>query len=411
MSSASRVSSCLLALSLILTGPALAQSQSVPGSSQSSGESAVRAVVENYFARYGAKDIDGMMSLWSEKSPDFASFKQNLQRLFAAEDSSVSDPAISRVKVESEKASLRAMANLTAVNLKSKQKREQRIVRNFAFVREGEQWKVWRSVPAEDDLAAALVKARTEAERTELMAEEKELVTGDLARALTSQGDRFANRREFPQAIIIYALAINLTEQIGNHPEIAVTLHNLGHVQRVQGNFAQAMESFQKSLAMSEALDEQLGIGRALLSLGMVYWSQGDFAQALEHNQKSLTIFEALNNSYAIASLLNNIGNIHRYQGDYKQALDYYLRSLGIQQESNDAYGTMSTLGNIGVVYSSQGNFARALEYYQKSLSLSEAKDDKEGIAITLGNIGVIHRKQGNYEQALDYYQREPGDE
>ncbi len=409
MSLTSRVSLWLLALSLSLINPALAQPQSsssVPSSPPSSAESAVRALVEKYFVRYAAKDLDAVMSLWSEKSPDYASLKQNLQRQFATEDFSVSDTVISRVKVESDKARLRAMTNLTALNLKSNRKREQRIVRNFAFIKEGELWKIWRAAPAEEDLAEALVKAKTEAERVELLAGEKELATVDLARALNSQGDRFAIRGEYPQALVIYTLANGIAEQIGDQSEIASTLHNLGRVHRSQGNFAQAMEYFRKSLAISETLGEQAGIGRTLLGMGMVHWLQGDFTQALEHYQKSLTIFEALNNNADIARVLNNIGNIHRYQGDYVQALEYYSKSLVIQQELNNTFGILSSLGNIGVVYAAQGNFAKALDYYQKSLAMSEAENDKEGIAITQGNIGVLYRKQGNYEQALDYYRK-----
>ncbi|HKY03622.1 MAG TPA: CHAT domain-containing protein [Blastocatellia bacterium] len=364
------------------------------------------AVAEKYFALFAAEDLDGVMSLWSEKSPDYGSIKKDLQRQFATEDSSVSDFAVSRVKVENEKATLRATTNLTAVNLKSREKREQRIVRNFAFVREGGEWKVWRSAPAEDDLAEAMVRARTEAERADLLAGEKELVTVDLARALTRQGDRFANRGEYPQALAVYPLAISMAEQVGAQSEVANTLHNSGHVHRVQGNFAQAMECFQNSLAISKALGDRAGVGRMLLGIGLVHWLQGDFTKALEHYRESLTIFEALDNKYAIASLLNNIGNIHRYQADYAQALEYYRRGLKIHEELHNTDGILGSLGNIGVVYSAQGNFARALDYYRKSLAMSEAANDKQGIAITLGNIGVIHRKQGNYAQALDYYEK-----
>ena len=191
-----RVSLCLLALSLSLINSSLAQPQSssVPPSPPSSPESALRAVVEKYFLLYAAKDIEGVMRLWSDKSPDYASFEQNSQRQLATEDVRFSDPVISRVKMESEKASLRAMTNLTATNLKSNQKREQRMARSFAFVREDGKWKVWRSAPAEDDLAEALVSAKTEAERSKFLAEEKELVTVDLARALNSQADRFTSR-------------------------------------------------------------------------------------------------------------------------------------------------------------------------------------------------------------------------
>ncbi len=344
--------------------------------------------------------------MWSEKSPDYASLKQNLQRQFATEDFSFSDSVISRVKVESEKASLRVTTNLTAINLKSNQKREQRIVRNFAFVREDGKWKVWRFASAEEDLAEALVKAKTEAERAELLAEEKELETENLARALSSQAGRFYARGEYPQALMIFNLAQSIAEQIGDRYEIVRTLRNIGHVHRSLGNNAQALEYFRKSLAMSEALDEQTGIGLALMGIGLIHVAQGNYPQALEHYRKSLTIFETLNNKDFMARVLNNIGTLLRYQGDYAQALDYYRKGLAIHQEFDNKYGIVTSLGNIGVVYGSQGNFAKALGYYQKSLAISEAEDDKEGIAITLGNIGVLHRKQGNYAQALDYYRK-----
>jgi CHAT domain-containing protein/tetratricopeptide (TPR) repeat protein len=409
MSVASRVSCCLLALSLSLISPSAAQlqsSSSTPDPLSSSTETAVRAVVEKYFVLYGAKDLDAIMGLWSVKSPDYASHKQDLQQQFANEDFSTGDLLISRVKMEGERASLRAMTNLSAVNLKSKQKREQRLARNFALVLEDGQWKVWRSAPAQEDLAEALAKARSEAERAELLAKEKELVTVDLTRALNIQGDHYANRNEYTQAQMLYTLAYSLAEQIEDRHEIARTLHNLGHIHRLQGNFAQAIEYFQKGLAINQALGDEAAIGRTLLGIGMARWLQGDFAQALENYQKSLAIFEARKNSTAIATLQNNIGNIYRHQAEYARALEYYHKSLKTRQELKDTLGILSSLGNIGVVYSAQGNFAKALDYYQQSLAMSEAENDKEGTAITLGNIGVLHRKQGNYTQALDYYQK-----
>ena len=81
---------------------------SVPNLSQSSLDTDVRAVVEQYFARYATKDLDGLLSLWSAKSPDYAALKKDLERQFAAEDYRLSAPSISRIKVEGEQASLRA---------------------------------------------------------------------------------------------------------------------------------------------------------------------------------------------------------------------------------------------------------------------------------------------------------------
>src|SRR5215510_12409522 len=180
---ASRVSLLLLASSLSLSSAVFSPFQlsaSVLNAPQSSAETEARALVEKYFALYAAKDLDGLMGLWSQRSPDYASLKQSLQRQFATGDYRFSLQAISRVKAEGEKVSVRAAASLTTTDLKNKQPRERPIVRNFALVREEGEWKVWRFVPAESDLAEALAQAETEKERAGLLAEEKELATSEL---------------------------------------------------------------------------------------------------------------------------------------------------------------------------------------------------------------------------------------
>src|SRR5262249_37883126 len=96
-----------------------------------SDEAALRAVVEKYFAVCSKKDLAGVIVLWSEKSPYLTTYKQNLQHQLTSEDLSFGSPAISRVRMESEKASLRVMIALTSINLKSQQKSEQQLVRIF----------------------------------------------------------------------------------------------------------------------------------------------------------------------------------------------------------------------------------------------------------------------------------------
>src|SRR5262249_50910448 len=135
-------------------------------------EAALRSIVEKFFSAYGKKDLAGVVALWSEKSPNLATSKKTLQQRTASEDQSFSNPAISRVKVEGEKASLRVTIALTTINLKTQQKSEQRLVSNFEFVKEGGEWKVWRYFLAAEDLAGTLVKVDSKAEQAKLLAEE-----------------------------------------------------------------------------------------------------------------------------------------------------------------------------------------------------------------------------------------------
>jgi len=446
---ASRVSLLLLASSLSLSGAVFSpvqSSASVLNASQSSAETEARALAEKYFALYAAKDLDGLMGLWSEKSPDHSSLKQNLERQFATESYSLSLPTISRVKVEEDKVSLRATAHLTVIDLKSNQKRELQIARNFAMVREERNWKVWRCAPAEEDLAEALVKVENEVERAKLLAEEKELVTSELVRAMIGQGYRLYLQSKFDQSIAIYRLSQSIAEQIGDKAGIARALNDIASMYNIQGDNARALEYLQRSLAMSEAGGDNVGIARALITIGEIQFQQGDFAQALEHFQKSLEIckaleikagiarnlrdigevhlrqgdyaqalaytqkclamFEAEGNKPWIAGALNSIGIIHSSQGDYAQALEYYRKSLAVNEEMGEKGLTASVLTNMGEVNLLQGDYAQALERYQKGLSIFESIGYKVGIASALDSIGSVHNLQGNYAQAVEYYQK-----
>src|SRR5215470_7651614 len=281
---ASRVSLLLLASSLSLSSAVFSpvqSSASVLSASQSSAETEARALVEKYFALYAAKDLDGLMRLWSQRSPDYASFKQRLERGFATEDYRFSLPAVSRVKVEGEKVSLRAAMSLTAIDLKNNQPRERPIVRNFAMVREEGKWKVWRFVPAENDLAEALAQAKTGKERAELLAQEKELVNSELVRALCAQGSRFVDQGNYQQALDIFHLARGVGEQIGARAALGDALHGIGHVHYSQGDYAQALEFYQKSQAIMETEGNKFGVAQVLNNIGRVHDAQGDYAQAL----------------------------------------------------------------------------------------------------------------------------------
>src|SRR5262249_39603119 len=139
------------------------------------------------------------------------------------------------------KASLRTTIALTSINLKSQQKSEQRLVCNFEFVKVGEEWKVWRYAPAAKDLAGALVKAKSEAERAGLLAEEKELVGVELGRALLTQGQQLNGQGNYKRAIDIYKLALEIAGQLGDKGVTANALRGIGNAHSSQGNYTEAL--------------------------------------------------------------------------------------------------------------------------------------------------------------------------
>jgi tetratricopeptide (TPR) repeat protein len=341
---------------------------------QADEEKSLRALVEKYFALYAAKDVEGVFSLWSAQAPEYATLKSNWQRQFATADYRANLPAISRLKVEGEKASLRAMVTLTTTDLKSKQQRERQIARNFDLLSEKGVWKVWRVSPAENDLAEALMKVQTEAGRAALLAQEQELVTSELVRALVEQGDRWRNKADYPQALASYRLAQSIAEQIRDQLGIATTWYTIGLVLDSQGNYAQALDHYQQSLALFESLGNQAGIAQNLNAMASVHWSQGNYAQALESYQKCLSIHEALDNKTGIAYALGNLGSLHYSLGNYAQAMDYNQQTLARLEALGEKRYLPGVLNNMAIVYDAQGNYAHAIKRGLKSTLRSQTK-------------------------------------
>src|SRR5215475_11918512 len=250
-------------------------SRAQSAASTTSEDAALRAVVESYYVAYGKKDLAGVMALWSEKSPNLAACRQSLERQFASEDLSYGSPAVSRVKVENEKASLRATIALTSVNLKSQQKSERRLILSFELVKEGGAWKVWRSASAAEDLAEALVKTSGKTERTALLTEERELVTAELGQALLTKVQRLFNQGGYNQAKEINELALEVSERFGDKSAMARALAGIGRAYASQGDNAQALEQHQRGLKISEEIGDKAGIARALINIASVHNARG----------------------------------------------------------------------------------------------------------------------------------------
>jgi CHAT domain-containing protein/Tfp pilus assembly protein PilF len=393
----------------LLSSLALPQygSRALPRSSASQLEQpAPHTLVEKFFAAYTTKDLDGFMSLWSAKSPDFASRRQTMRELFSTHDHfRFEGLTVGKVTLEAEKASVRARLLMNADDLKMGKPALGfgRWTRNFYLVREDGGWKVWRESGAEDELASALATATSKAGRDALLAAEPELLTAELWEALSRDGHRHLLLGNYGAAAVHFNLAQEIAERIGDQRGIAAALLGGSTVNRVGGKYAQALEYSLKSLRLSEELGNKAGIADALNELGNINLSEGNAAQALVFLQRSLTLREGLADRVGIANSLNNIAISHRRLGDYGLAAEYYQKSFALAEASGNKLLMARTLHNLGALESHLGNYEPALAYYRRSLPLNEELGNKAGVASTLLNIGLSQRLLGNYGVALEY--------
>ena len=398
-----------LRLSLILVAALCVQPFNHAQNNPPDAEPALRSVVDELFAAYAKEDIDSYLKLWSPKSPDLEVRRKALHDLFTANEKiEVKSLSLSKVKVESEKASVRVALEITALNVKTGKPAQGfgQTNRAFEFIKEEDRWKVWREAAAEETLAAALVSAKTESERASLLAAEKDLMTVELRKALIAEAEKLRTQGNYTQALAVFDLTYRIAEQNGDKSGVASALRGIGGVKYNQADYKAALEYYQKSLSLSEAAGDQQLTANVLRGIGLIHYLQGNYVRSLEYYEKSRALKEALDDKRGLALLQTDIGSLHYMWGNPSLALDYYRKGLERSEAVGDNYLIAYALNSIGLVYSGEGNYQLALEYYQKSLTVSEQLENKRLTADTLSKIGTANYSQGNYGLALAYYDR-----
>jgi CHAT domain-containing protein/tetratricopeptide (TPR) repeat protein len=395
-----------IVLGVLLLLTLLFDSQSL---AQSSDEAAIRKLAQSYFAAYARKDLDTLTQMWSDKSPDLAQTKARLKEFFSLNNQiETRNLSLSRFNIEGDHASALAQVEVSAIDVKTGKPSagSGKMNRAISFAREASQWKVWRDAPAEEDLASALIAAKTDGERSALLEKGKDLQTAELWKSLISQGEKLSLRGDYPQALGAYALARTIAEQIGDKTGIVRALDLTGVVLARQGSYGLSLDLLHQSLALGESLGDKALVAAPTYHIGVVHYLQSDYELALEYYTKTLALGEASGSKLDIAASLTGIGIIHYRHGRYDLALDYYHRALLLREELGSSLGIAYALGNIGTVYHVLGNYSLALEYHQKDLALLESVGAKPDAITTLHNIGLVYESQGNYRLALEYQQK-----
>jgi CHAT domain-containing protein/Tfp pilus assembly protein PilF len=376
---------------------------------QTADEIALRAVVEQFYAVYSKEDLPGFASLWSAKSPDLAARQQALEKLFADNDKiEVKSLSTRKAKVEGERASIRAEIELNAVEAKTGNpaKGFAKTHRNFTFVKEEGKWKIWQERSAAEELTNTLAKLKTEEERAQLLAEEKELLTGELIRSLVQRGNAIRRQGDYPLSVVLYQLAQSLAAQLGDKFLAAGALHMLGITHYFMGDVEVALHHMQSSNEVFQALGDKRNIAMVSNSFGNVYTGQGNYRLALEYYEKARSISDELGDKTGLAQALTNIGIVQYQQGNFDLAMELYEKSLAIETQLGNKYNVAGAFHNIGMTHAIKGNYSEALTYYQRTLAVGEEMKAQPGIALTLASMGGLYRHQSKFREALEHFEK-----
>lgn len=254
---------------------------------------------------------------------------------------------------------------------------------------------------AEDQMAARILTAKTEAELGKLLEEKKELKTPKLIRVLVNEADKLRNSGKVAEAIIIYERARDIAESIGDRAGMALAIDRTGNAYFRQDNYAKALELHARALVIREQLGDRAAIAETLNNTGLVHEWQKEYEGAMELYRKALALSEEANDKRGMGAALHNIGNIFRAQGKYELTEEHYRRGLGLMEEAGDKEGIANSLNGLGGLAYFLRDFSKADENFTRSLALFEELGMTVRAAAVRNNLATVNTELGNYDLAI----------
>jgi len=228
-------------------------------------------------------------------------------------------------------------------------------------------------------------------------------ISSNVPRSLLEEALAAWEEGRYSEAVDIYMklLKFNIDRWGGEHPNVAITLDNLGIVYQDLGDYINAEDCHKRALVIYNIFygEEYINTltARSYNNLGLVYCNLEDYEIAKTYFERALDIFTRLlvrEHTY-IARTFNNLGLVHYKLGDYESAKKYYENALAvfIRLFGEEHAYTAVCLNNLGTFYHNLGDNAKAKDYIERALVIQMKLYNKDHVytALSLNNMGNLY--------------------
>ena len=233
---------------------------------------------------------------------------------------------------------------------------------------------------------------------------------------------RLINTAEYsPKPPAIYAVALQVANELPDRRLAAITLYKTGWYQFGQGNIASAIENYLQSRNAFEAAGSRRDLIYVFADLGTLCMYSSDYTKAKEYSEQSLAVAQEFKSGsgptaewpdeYGLGTSLSNLGNISKREGEYDKAVDYFQKSLALYKKIDTGDGKYSaqiidSLADIGRTYSARGDYVRAMPYLDRAMALAETSRNTNRIASICNSLGILYTNQRDYPKAIEFFRQ-----
>jgi len=197
------------------------------------------------------------------------------------------------------------------------------------------------------------------------------------------------------------------------HPNIVVTLVNIGQIHKVRKQYPSALQCFKQALEIQRHSSNggtHSGMSNTLISIGLLYSQMQCYREALSAYQEALQIRRDIygDDHLDVASTMNSIGLVLFNMELHEYSLQSFHESVRIRREclGSDHRDVATVYYNIATVYLESGDDDEALNYYNETLRIERITlgENHSDVALTMQHIAHVHQRRGELDDAIELF-------
>lgn len=208
-------------------------------------------------------------------------------------------------------------------------------------------------------------------------------------------------RGHWDQAITLHRSALAAAIATGDRAGEAMSLANLGAMQRLRGDHLAALESYRRGREVHRQLGDRLGEATAVHELGVSQRLMGEYAADLSLQEEARTLYRSVGNRIGEANTQHELGTMYYLIGNLTASRAAQSEGLEIYQELGNEYGMSFAHNELAVVCRLQGNLLTAATHAARALDLHHRLGNRHGEAYSRAELALITAMTGSIDEAL----------
>ncbi|WP_186763360.1 AfsR/SARP family transcriptional regulator [Lentzea tibetensis] len=210
---------------------------------------------------------------------------------------------------------------------------------------------------------------------------------------LCSLGSLHLNQNHLDLAREVLIPAFDIFRELNDTHGLALTLRNLGLLDRQTGQPAEAVRRYHEALANFARVGDVVGQAGVLSQIAQIELDDGRAARALELLQKAALICGEVRSVRMESQIRYKICKVLIAQGDYETAATLIAEVLDLVREANDRQGQSYAVHLAGVVDMHRGRLDAAAEQLGTAIVICERNNDRVNAArarLTLSRVELM---------------------